>query len=63
MDFLFLFQERTTVSSKPGGLVHEVLTREERTETDSRQPILETITTRRTYTTNTAPDSGKYMLG
>lgn len=56
MDLLFLFQERKTVSSTPGGLIEEVLTR---TETDSGQPIIETITTRRTYTTNTTPDSGK----
>ena len=61
MDFSFLFQERKTVSSTPGGLIQEFLTREERTEVDSAQPIVETITTRRTYTTNTTPDSGKYV--
>jgi len=61
MDLSFLFQERKTVSSAPGGLVEEVLKRQERTETDSGQPIVETITTRRTYTTSTTPDSGKYM--
>ena len=47
------------MSCKPGGLIEEYLTREERTETDTGLPIVETITTHRTYTTNTAPDSGK----
>ena len=61
MDLSILFQERKTVSSKPGGVIEEFLTRQERAETDSGQPIVETITTRRMYTTNTTPDSGKYM--
>ena len=47
------------MSSKPGGLIEEVLQREQRTETDAGHPIVETITTHRTYTTNTAPNSGE----
>ena len=47
------------MSSTPEGLFEEFLTREERTETDSGRPIIETITTHRTYTTKSAPDSGK----
>lgn len=61
MNLLFLVQERTkTVQPTPEGLFEEFLSREERTETDTGQPIVETITTHRTYTTNTTPDSSKY---
>lgn len=50
--------ERKTVSSTPGGLIEEYLSREKRTETDAGLPIT-TITTHRTYTTNSAP--GHYV--
>lgn len=50
----FYVQERKTVSSTPGGLIEEYLSREKRTETDAGLPIT-TITTHRTYTTNSAP--------
>lgn len=42
------------MSSTPGGLIEEYLSREKRTETDAGLPIT-TITTHRTYTTNSAP--------
>lgn len=50
-----IITERKTVSSKPVGLIDELLQGQERMETDAGQPIVETITTHRTYTTNSAP--------
>lgn len=43
------------MSSKPVGLIDELLQGQERMETDAGQPIVETITTHRTYTTKSAP--------
>lgn len=40
--------ERKTVSSQPGGLIEE---------TDTGLPIIETVTTHRTYTTHSAPET------
>lgn len=45
------------MSSKPVGLIDEFLQGQERMETDAGQPIVETITTHRTYTTKNAPPS------
>ena len=53
----FRFQERKTLSSQPDGWIEEYL--REGTETDAGRPVIETITTHRTYTTHTKPETGE----
>ncbi|KAK2570584.1 Dystrophin [Acropora cervicornis] len=51
-----IVKERKTLSSQPDGWIEEYL--REETETDAGRPVIETITTHRTYTTHTKPETG-----
>ena len=45
------------MSSHPDGWIKEYLSDE--SETDAGRPVIETITTHRTYTTHTTPETGE----